>query len=65
MVILKGPILPTYKILPQKVKGEIPIVPEQKGERSLTYFHWLIEATVHEFSVSRTFLQNLQELKEE
>ncbi|EGW09219.1 hypothetical protein I79_012585 [Cricetulus griseus] len=33
---IQRPILPTYKILPQKVKGEIPIIPEQKGERSLS-----------------------------
>lgn len=46
MIIFKRPILPTYKTLPQKVKGEIPIIPEQKGERSLMYFHWLIEVIV-------------------
>lgn len=58
-------ILPTYKILPQKVKGEIPIIPEQKRERSLMYFHWLTEVTLFMSHVSRTFLQSLHELKQE
>lgn len=59
---IQRPILPTYKILPQKVKGEIPLSLSKKGKE---VFHWLIEVIVHEFSASRTFLQNLQELEEE
>lgn len=54
MIILKRPILPTYKILPQKVKGDIPIIPEQKGERRLMYSHCLQKS----LSVSHLYLKH-------
>lgn len=46
-------------------KRKSPISLSEKGKKNYSYFYWLIEVIVNEFSIFRTFLNTLHKLKQE